>query len=84
MSDTKKAFNVRLDGPLLDAIDRRAKDVGLSRNEWIERCTRWVIHTLPADVTDPVAVSAMKASAPPEVAGLRSEDMGLNAPEGKR
>lgn len=78
-------ITVRYDVDLLAAIDRRAKDTGLSRNEWVVRCTRWAIHNLPtpAHGKDPEAKRKFMESAPKEVAGTRSEDMGLADMEGK-
>lgn len=78
----KKQAALRFDEDLLAAIDRRAKDVGLSRNEWIERCTRWTIHNLPFGADGPIRKQkAMEA--PHDVAGEHSEDMGLDSPDGK-
>lgn len=78
----KKSTNLRIDAELLDAIDRRAGEVGLSRNEWIERCTRWAIHNLPFKASGPVRTKAAR-NAPDEVAGTYAEDMGLDGPDGK-
>ena len=50
MTDTTKTpFNLRLPKDLLDQVDRRAEDLGLSRNQWYENMTRWVLantHTI--------------------------------------
>lgn len=44
-SDTK-AFNLRLPQELLDQVDERAKNLRISRNQWYENMTRWVlVHT---------------------------------------
>lgn len=85
MANTEKSFSTRMDTDLIAAIDARAKDVGLSRNEWIVRCSRWAIHNLPDRQSgkDPAAKRAFADSAPPEVAGSYSMDMGLDGPEGK-
>lgn len=79
---TEKQITVRMDDDLIDAIDRRAGEVGLSRNEWISRCTRWSIHNLPWKASGPVRRAAA-ARAPREVSGTYSEDMGLDGPDGK-
>lgn len=43
MSDTKTAFNLRLPKELLEQVDDRAEAVGISRNQWFESMTRWVL-----------------------------------------
>jgi hypothetical protein len=83
MTDDLKATNVRLSADLLDAIDRRAKTVGISRNAWLEKSLRWVIHNLPTGMSSAERVAAVQA-APPEVTGTFTEDMGLDGPDGKR
>lgn len=82
----KTSYTQRIDVNVLTAIDVRAKEMGLSRNEWVERCARWAIHNLPDRqyLTDPIAKQKFADSAPPEVAGNHPEDMGLDGPEGKK
>lgn len=84
MADEKQ-ITLRVPSDVLDGIDARAKQVGLSRQQWIVRCARWAIHNLPdrQSGSDPAAKQKFADSAPPEVAGTRSVDMGLDMPEGK-
>lgn len=43
---TKVAFNLRLPKELVDEVDERAGKLGLSRNQWYENMTIWVLdHT---------------------------------------
>lgn len=42
-SDTKIPFNLRLSKDLLTQVDERAEALGLSRNQWYENMTRWVL-----------------------------------------
>jgi predicted HicB family RNase H-like nuclease len=45
-SDPTRQFVLRLPPELLAQVDRRAKDKNLSRNQWFEYMTRWVLgHT---------------------------------------
>ena len=47
-SDTKP-FNLRLPADVVQQVDARAKNLGLSRNQWFENMTRWVLdntHTI--------------------------------------
>jgi hypothetical protein len=74
---TKQQIAVRLDEGLLKEIDARAKEVGLSRNEWIEKSSKWVIHNLPFGAVGPVRRKAAQ-DAPHEVAGAYSVDMNLS------
>ena len=41
-SDTKH-FNLRLPSDLMLEVDRRAENLGISRNQWYENMTRWVL-----------------------------------------
>lgn len=79
---TPKQIALRIDPTLLAAIDARASDVGLSRNDWIEKCTKWAIHNLPFGASGPVRREAA-VRAPHDVAGEYSVDMGLDNIEGK-
>lgn len=85
--DAKKVpISMRFDAALLDAIDRRIDDVNASgitinRTEWFENATRWIIHTLPFNASGPQRRSAA-LTAPPDVAGLHAEDMGIDTPDG--
>lgn len=50
--DTKadtKPFNLRLPAEMVEAVDARAKKRGISRNEWYERMTQWVLEHAPPD-----------------------------------
>jgi metal-responsive CopG/Arc/MetJ family transcriptional regulator len=43
-SDTARtAFNVRLPKDLLAQVDDRAENLSISRNQWYENMTRWVL-----------------------------------------
>lgn len=48
---------IRFPDDLVAAIDARAKQVGLSRNEWIVRCCGWLVDNAPLantpEATDP-------------------------------
>jgi predicted HicB family RNase H-like nuclease len=41
MADITKQFVLRLPVELVEEVDARAKEVGISRNQWFERCARW-------------------------------------------
>ena len=44
MTDTTRIpFNVRLPEDLLAEVDRRRDALGISRNQWYENMTRWVL-----------------------------------------
>lgn len=78
----KAQTNIRIDRDVLDGIDKRAKEVGLSRNEWIERCSRWALHNLPYRA-DAETRTRVALAAPAEVKGKTRMDMGLDGIEGK-
>jgi predicted HicB family RNase H-like nuclease len=40
---TKTQFNLRLPDDMLEQVDERAKALGISRNQWYENMTRWVL-----------------------------------------
>lgn len=40
-------FNLRLPAPLAAEIDARAKQAGLSRNEWIVKASSWLCANAP-------------------------------------
>ena len=43
-SDTKRTpFNLRLPAGHVAEVDARAEALGLSRNQWYENMTRWVL-----------------------------------------
>lgn len=65
---TPKQFAVRFPEPLLDRIDTRAKDVGLSRNAWLEKAVDWVLTYLPTGLKNPPR-DQVATEAPDEVAG---------------
>ena len=56
---TRTQFVLRLPQDMLTEVDRRREALGLSRNQWYENMTRWVlintetIATRPPDVTEP-------------------------------
>jgi hypothetical protein len=78
----KKSTNIRIDSDVLDAIDARAKERNLSRNEWIEKCCRWALHNLPYGADGPHR-RKVAAAAPPDVAGTHQVNLGLDDIEGK-
>lgn len=63
-----KTFSTRFSEGLLDRLDARAKEVGLSRNAWLEQAVEWVLTNLPHRVQNPERDRAA-AAAPKEVAG---------------
>jgi predicted HicB family RNase H-like nuclease len=42
-SDTKTQFNLRLPEDMVAQVDDRAKNLKISRNQWYENMTRWVL-----------------------------------------
>ena len=42
-ADGKQQIALRLDAELLKQVDERAQALGLSRNQWFENMTRWVL-----------------------------------------
>jgi hypothetical protein len=83
MTDTEiKQIALRLTPELVAAIDARAKDVGKSRQDWVERSLRWVIQSLPVRASVSEAHHAA-LTAPYDVAGNKPVDMGLDRPDGK-
>lgn len=83
MTKNRKTISLDIEPHLLDAIDARAKDVGLSRNEWFNRTTKWVIHNLPVGMPKHALEEAARC-APEKVRGIEPVDMGLDTPEGTR
>jgi metal-responsive CopG/Arc/MetJ family transcriptional regulator len=43
MSDTKTQLALRLPQDLVAKVDERAENLGISRNQWFENMTRWVL-----------------------------------------
>jgi predicted HicB family RNase H-like nuclease len=43
MADITKQFALRLPDELVEAVDLRASALGISRNQWYENMTRWVL-----------------------------------------
>jgi predicted HicB family RNase H-like nuclease len=41
--DITQQIVLRLPKVMVQAVDRRAKNLGLSRNQWYENMTRWVL-----------------------------------------
>lgn len=63
-----KSFTSRLPEHLLERLDARAKEVGLSRNAWLEQAVEWVLTNLPHRMGNPDRDRAA-SEAPREVAG---------------
>jgi len=40
---TRVPFNLRLPPGLVKDVDERAKNLGISRNQWFENMTEWVL-----------------------------------------
>jgi predicted HicB family RNase H-like nuclease len=43
MTDIKKSILLRLPEDLVKKADARAKERGMSRNQWFENMTKWVV-----------------------------------------
>lgn len=65
-----KQFATRFPEALLERIDARAKDVGLSRNAWMEKAIDWVLTYLPTGLAHPER-DRVATDAPEEVTGSR-------------
>jgi metal-responsive CopG/Arc/MetJ family transcriptional regulator len=51
MGDIKQQLALRLPEDMLEQVDERAKNLGISRNQWFENMTGWVLvntHTVEA------------------------------------
>lgn len=66
--EIKTSFTARLPAPVVEAMDARAKGVGLSRTVWLERAVTWVLANLPTGLGNP-ARDEVASKAPREVAG---------------
>lgn len=61
-------LSLRLPQELIDRIDARTRDVGLSRNQWAAKCFDWVLTYLPTGIAHPQR-DKVASEAPREVTG---------------
>lgn len=64
----KTSFTARLATPVVEAMDARARTVGLSRAAWLEKAVSWVLANLPTGIEAPLR-DEVASRAPREVAG---------------
>ena len=82
------AMSLRLDPDVSEGIDLRLQDllathgIKMSRNQWINHCSRWALHNLPYGADKATKIAACLV-APDEVKGTTKYEMGLEAVEQK-
>lgn len=65
---TSGTISIRLPQEMIDRIDARVKDVGLSRNAWAAKCFDWVLRYLPTGLAHPER-DRVATDAPDDVTG---------------